>query len=518
MFSLIAARQRLGKRKTPKRRASRGLLRQHTRLRIEQLEPRVLLSASGSVQGTVFADLDSDSVHDRGEPGVRNVAVKVLLENGYVEAAAKTDHAGRYTFDTLPPDDYIVRVLVPDGFAHTLPDGDGTYQITVGQDDRFSNLDFGLIDLRGSISGTVFKDLNRDGVVDPGEKSAWAGERMRLDLVRSDGSVARSVRAGVDGKYSFPEVAPGDYVVRVRMPDGCYQTAPVGEHGYGVSIVDSEVLRGLDFGIADQRGSLSGIMFEDLNGNGTRDPAEPAVSRHRVELRSVDGGTRRSARTDDDGRYVIDQVAPGSYLVDSRLPDGYATHNGRDTYEVTIVDGDCPSGLDFAVVDAFELPTLFESPDEMEQLFIAAALAKYDHLFGQPGNPFPEISFRDDMVGIDVSLGAFTAGGFSVDYSQTNTQVDGVDEGDLVETDGRYLYILANEELVIVDTKGGRKLRLASRVEFDGRPFAQYLTGDRLTVLWNSWAPVSDGSLYATLPEYLTVTVFDVSDRQAPTI
>ena len=44
-----------------------------------------------------------------------------------------------------------------------------------------------------------------------------------------------------------------------------------------------------------------------------------------------------------------------------------------------------------------------------------------------------------------------SAGGGS--YSQTNTQEVGVDEADLVETDGQYLYMLSGGKLVIIDAR-----------------------------------------------------------------
>ncbi len=43
-----------------------------------------------------------------------------------------------------------------------------------------------------------------------------------------------------------------------------------------------------------------------------------------------------------------------------------------------------------------------------------------------------------------------TEGGQSVDYSTTNVQVAGVDEPDIVKTDGTYLYIVSNNTVVIV--------------------------------------------------------------------
>ena len=40
------------------------------------------------------------------------------------------------------------------------------------------------------------------------------------------------------------------------------------------------------------------------------------------------------------------------------------------------------------------------------------------------------------------------------DFSETNVQVDGVDEGDILKTDGKYIYIIQNENFIIVDITG----------------------------------------------------------------
>ena len=44
------------------------------------------------------------------------------------------------------------------------------------------------------------------------------------------------------------------------------------------------------------------------------------------------------------------------------------------------------------------------------------------------------------------------AGG--MDYSGTNVQVDGIDEQDIVKTDGQYIYLLRSGELVILRAAG----------------------------------------------------------------
>lgn len=77
------------------------------------------------------------------------------------------------------------------------------------------------------------------------------------------------------------------------------------------------------------------------------------------------------------------------------------------------------------------------------------------------------------------------------DYSQTNVQVEGVDEGDIVKTDGSSLFILRNSEVRIVDAKNPGSLKNAATITFatDGSfsPMDLYIEGNRLIVIGSSW-------------------------------
>ncbi len=75
------------------------------------------------------------------------------------------------------------------------------------------------------------------------------------------------------------------------------------------------------------------------------------------------------------------------------------------------------------------------------------------------------------------------AGATTNDASSTNVQVAGVDEADLVETDGEYLYIISGKDLVIVKAGVGDELQIASRVRLDGEVTGMYLDGDRLALI-----------------------------------
>jgi uncharacterized secreted protein with C-terminal beta-propeller domain len=58
-------------------------------------------------------------------------------------------------------------------------------------------------------------------------------------------------------------------------------------------------------------------------------------------------------------------------------------------------------------------------------------------------------------------------GGQSIDYSQTNVQVEGVDEPDVVKTDGNYLYIISNNEVIIVYAYPAEDAEILTRITFD---------------------------------------------------
>ena len=62
------------------------------------------------------------------------------------------------------------------------------------------------------------------------------------------------------------------------------------------------------------------------------------------------------------------------------------------------------------------------------------------------------------------------AGNASGDYSETNVRQEGVDEADIVKTDGRYLYVLEdnNKEIAVVDTQG-QELKKAASIRMEDK-------------------------------------------------
>ena len=199
-----------------------------------------------------------------------------------------------------------------------------------------------------------------------------------------------------------------------------------------------------------------------------------------------------------------------------------------------------------AATSSDEFPDRFASMEEFEAWLTEAAVAQWGHLFGQrtsswqyPSQYYPWYADTDVFVEfaavgqVAVNRLAFAALDSTSSFSSTNVQVEGVDEADLIETDGQYLYILSGDELVIVEAGVGDELRIASRVQVEGNAVGMYLTGDRLTIVSSSQAGGNFGAAvdervqifgrnwgygYSSEPATTTVTVLDISDRSAPTL
>jgi hypothetical protein len=175
----------------------------------------------------------------------------------------------------------------------------------------------------------------------------------------------------------------------------------------------------------------------------------------------------------------------------------------------------------------------FASTAEFENWLIEAAVAEWGHLFGRttsypgPYTYWPTLVFRDTLLpGRVVALASGTNNDAAL---TTNVQVEGVDEADLIETDGEYLYIISGKNLVIVEAGEGENLRVVSRLALEGRPVGMYLSGDRLAIVSSKgggWRSGDDSLRFIDIdftwhepePETTTVTVLDISDRAAPSL
>jgi|AntRauTorckE6833_2_1112554.scaffolds.fasta_scaffold00257_13 uncharacterized secreted protein with C-terminal beta-propeller domain len=110
----------------------------------------------------------------------------------------------------------------------------------------------------------------------------------------------------------------------------------------------------------------------------------------------------------------------------------------------------------------------------------------------------------------------------SIDYSETNVQVKGVDEADIVKTDGNNIYALSDKKLFLLSAYPGEEAEIKSVIDFENRPSNLYLNNDRLIVLGYSYNIGNSSSekriAYDILPRssFMFVKIFDISDISSP--
>ncbi|MFQ6048178.1 MAG: beta-propeller domain-containing protein, partial [Phycisphaerae bacterium] len=102
-------------------------------------------------------------------------------------------------------------------------------------------------------------------------------------------------------------------------------------------------------------------------------------------------------------------------------------------------------------------------------------------------------------------------------FSETNIQEPGVDEADVVKTDGVYLYVLAGGELHVVRAQPASSLSEVSAVPVPGEPEAMYLY-DSLAVVLSSTQGLEGEELAFAGDRQTAVTVIDVADAASPVV
>jgi len=70
-------------------------------------------------------------------------------------------------------------------------------------------------------------------------------------------------------------------------------------------------------------------------------------------------------------------------------------------------------------------------------------------------------------------------------FSTTNNQVRGVDEGDIMKTDGNYIYTVTGNTVFIIKAYPGKDAEIVSTIKFKSQPQGLFINGDKLVVYGN---------------------------------
>ncbi len=113
------------------------------------------------------------------------------------------------------------------------------------------------------------------------------------------------------------------------------------------------------------------------------------------------------------------------------------------------------------------------------------------------------------------------------EYSATNVQVAGVDEADIVKTDGKYIYVISENRLHIIEAYPAENMELVSTLELeDTYPLEMFIEGDTVLLFGQKYsyygpedyAVKSAPEYYYPRGDFTVIQMIDVSDREEPEI
>jgi uncharacterized secreted protein with C-terminal beta-propeller domain len=169
----------------------------------------------------------------------------------------------------------------------------------------------------------------------------------------------------------------------------------------------------------------------------------------------------------------------------------------------------------------------FSSSEQLANFIESSAEEYYFDYATKSGGTFPIFRGRGFVLESASSASSADSLGSTPpspqDYSGTNIQVEGVDEADLVKTDGNYIYLVSGEIVYIVRAFPAEEAEIVAAFEPGLRVSELYVSGDKLVAIhapdyyyfWYDWDIVPPEKEQAIRT---TAFVYDISDRAQPVL
>lgn len=306
--------------------------------------------------------------YDPVEQGIADIWVYIVrggtgpeacTGRGNHPAIATEEQFGRYVFDGLVPDNYVVCVdssTVPDNYMPTTDESYMMLDSCCNDDDPYcimSTDGFGYIIADGEIDGYVWNDYDGSG-----DRAACMPAKPEkgipgivVDLLY-DGTSVLTATTNENGRYVFDEdwehpdkykLRIGNYEIRVNdeqanlVDEEYVRTTP--ELGEGISVTlelenpavaPSTVVLKTQMGCPSARdfgywqvGTISGVLWDDDSNDGVLDAAETGrLEGIWVALIDANNTVVQTTTTAADGSYMFEDVPAANYTVNPFETDG----------------------------------------------------------------------------------------------------------------------------------------------------------------------------------------------------
>ncbi|OGL83685.1 hypothetical protein A3B36_01080 [Candidatus Uhrbacteria bacterium RIFCSPLOWO2_01_FULL_55_36] len=325
-----------------------------------------LVSVSSDVSGRKFEDLDGNGVMNGSETGLEGWTI-VAAESFQSFSVDSNDTVGMTSNVLANGEVYLVRVGGTYDAGDTIT-ADAKYSVrppNIYWTDSVQNYtSYGpeLLDLQVDGVSPDWGPYNTGHVYWLNVLGAGAGLTFKVNDIGypNVGSLTVDIYhaiaqtlTDVDGLYAMTGIPSANFIVAEIPQTGWLQTAPGGGF-YAVSAAGAYA--NFDFG-NQKTPSISGMKFDDTNGNGIKDPNDPGLPDWRIRMRDMTTNLVTTRDTDANGAYAFENLPPGQYRLTERQEDGWVETLpvSPNRYDVTLAQGQQETNKDFGNFKLFEI-------------------------------------------------------------------------------------------------------------------------------------------------------------------
>ena len=332
---------------------------------------------TGAISGKVYHDVNNNGISDDGPatgiagvtltlsgltasgadictPPTASCTTTTVLDGTYTftglrNASAVVAGVGGYTITETQATDYLDGKetagtqggIVDNTSYDATPAKNSITAIPFSATAAATDYNFGEISVT-SVAGRVYHDAKPpNAIYDTGEQ--LAGVTLRLTGTDDQGlTVNLTTTTAADGTYSFTNLRPTDsagYTVTETQPTGIInfpgtagtQVGTVNGSSVGAiaavdqisGIVLGSAQHGINYNFREDASSISGLVYNDVNENGSREPGEPGIAGVIITLTGTDANgspVNRTTTTAADGTYSFLGLTSGTYTVTETQP------------------------------------------------------------------------------------------------------------------------------------------------------------------------------------------------------
>lgn len=188
------------------------------------------------------------------------------------------------------------------------PDGSGTFNLDSAARIDLDPIASGIQSLPGGPEGFVYIDSSSPGF-------------SVNSLLVSDYSANRVSAYELDSEGNPRVTTRRDFLTGLSGAEGAAIDPLTGDFLFSTfgGLNQVVVVQGFVFALSE----ISGVKWEDLNGDGRFDPDEALLAGWPIQLRDGSGSLLAETTTDADGSYSFGGLAPGTYFVSEVLQAGW---------------------------------------------------------------------------------------------------------------------------------------------------------------------------------------------------